>query len=163
MARRRLDLKEAAEALGTSVDAVRKRISRGTLESDKDPDGRVYVWLDLDQTVSPGDSSLALLEAKDETIQLLRRELEVWQEEARRKDHIIAALTERIPELEPPRETSPEARESHETAAESPTTSREEWPLGHEGETYGTSAQEAEESLHGRRERSWWRAFFGLE
>ena len=103
MTRRRLDLKKAAEALDTSVDAIRKRISRGTLEADKDPDGRVYVWVDLDQTDSPCDPSFALLEAKDQTIELLRRELEVWQEEARRKDQIIAALTERITELEPPR------------------------------------------------------------
>ena len=104
MTRQRLDLKEAAGALDTSVDAVRKRISRGTLEADKDPDGRVYVWLDLDQVASPSGSSFALLEAKDQTIELLRRELEVWQEEARRKDQIIAALTERITELAPPRE-----------------------------------------------------------
>ena len=45
MARRRLDLRGAAEVLGTSVDAVRKRIARGTLESEK-VDGKVYVWLD---------------------------------------------------------------------------------------------------------------------
>jgi hypothetical protein len=45
MPRRRLDLREAAEILGASVDAVRKRIQRGTLESEK-VDGKVYVWLD---------------------------------------------------------------------------------------------------------------------
>jgi hypothetical protein len=39
---------------------------------------------------------------RGQTIALLSRQLEVWQEEARRKDHIIAALTERIPELEAP-------------------------------------------------------------
>jgi DNA-directed RNA polymerase specialized sigma24 family protein len=42
MPRRRVDLREAAEILGTSVDAVRKRIQRGTLESEKE-DGKVYV------------------------------------------------------------------------------------------------------------------------
>jgi hypothetical protein len=93
------------------VDAVRKRISRGTLEADKDPDGRVYVWLDLDKMTSADESSFALLEAKDQTIELLRRELEVWQEEARRKDQIIAALTERITELAPPREHTPSVRD----------------------------------------------------
>ena len=32
--------------MDTSVDAVRKRIQRGTLDSEKAEDGRVYVWLD---------------------------------------------------------------------------------------------------------------------
>jgi hypothetical protein len=48
----------------------------------------------------------------------LRRQLEVWQEEARRKDHIIAALTERIPELEAAKEAPPEPREAPVSASE---------------------------------------------
>jgi DNA-binding Lrp family transcriptional regulator len=43
---RRIPLKEAAVALGISKDAVRQRIRRGTLRSDKGEDGRVYVYLD---------------------------------------------------------------------------------------------------------------------
>ncbi len=43
------------------------------------------------------------------------RELEARTEELRRKDHIIAALTERIPELEPA--ASPEPRQSPTEAA----------------------------------------------
>ena len=102
----------------------------------------------------------AELEARNEEIH--RRE-EEHREEARRKDTIIAQLTQRIPELESPREAPREARESPETASESPTAARE-WPLSDDqGETYGTSPQEAEESLHRPRKRSWWRAFFGLE
>ena len=54
-----------------------------------------------------------------------------------------------------------EARETPETASESPTTPRDEWPQGHAGETYGTSVQEAEDSL--QRRSSWWRRFFGFE
>ena len=100
----------------------------------------------------------AELEARNEEI---RRREEEHREEARRKDTIIAQLTQRIPELEARSET----RESPETVSESPAKdpSRAERPLGHEGETYGTSAEEAEESLHRGRKRSWWRAFFGLE
>ena len=102
----------------------------------------------------------AELEARNEEI---RRREEEHREEARRKDTIIAQLTQRIPELESPREAPREARESPETASESPTAARE-WPLSDDqGETYGTSPQEAEESLHRPRKRSWWRAFFGLE
>ena len=40
---RRVTLRGASEELGVSVEAVRKRVKRGSLRSDKDPDGRVYV------------------------------------------------------------------------------------------------------------------------
>lgn len=96
MVRQRLDSKQAAEVLGITPDAVRKRASRGQLESEKDPDGKLYIWLDTD-TPPTGQSDRDLL------VEFLRSELAMWQEEARRKDHIIAALTERIPELEGPR------------------------------------------------------------
>jgi hypothetical protein len=79
------------------------------------------VWIDtpdgdrcFDQTVSPVGSHQAITRAKDETIELLRRELEIWQEESRRKDHLLAALTARIPELEPAREAPVTASEEQE-------------------------------------------------
>src|ERR687885_851806 len=107
MARQRLDTKQAAETLGISMDAVRKRASRGQLESEKGADDKLYIWLDTD-TPPPGQDD------RDRLIEFLRHELDVWQEEARRKDHIIAALAERIPAIEAPSEP----REGHETATE---------------------------------------------
>jgi hypothetical protein len=58
-------------------------------------------------------SSRAILRDQVEYLrsELARRE-ETHLEESRRKDSIIAALTQRIPEIEPPRETPSEARES---------------------------------------------------
>jgi excisionase family DNA binding protein len=38
-------LSEAATLLGVSKDAVRMRVKRGTLRSEKGADGRVYVWV----------------------------------------------------------------------------------------------------------------------
>jgi excisionase family DNA binding protein len=121
----RLDVKEAAEYLGISVDAVRKRLQRGQLESEKDDSGRVWVWLDSGQDADKDirqTEHLAILEAKDETIQelrneveLLRQELERRGEETIRKDHIIMSLTQRIPAIEAPAADStqqPEPRES---------------------------------------------------
>jgi aspartate/methionine/tyrosine aminotransferase len=147
MARRRVDLREAAEILDTTVDAVRKRIKRGTLEGDKGEDGKVYVWLDLDQTVNPDDASLsALVEAKDETIELLRHQLEQEREANRENRRLLAAALERIPAIEAPQE----ATGAPEAATESG-----------EGAPYGTSRQEAQDSL--QRRHSWWRRFFGFE
>jgi hypothetical protein len=138
MARRRLDLRAAAEVLGTSVDAVRKRIARGTLESEK-ADGKVYVWLD---DGAPRSDTDALISSKDETITVLREQLEAERENLRaeRNAHaearrIIAGLVERVPALEPPAET----REPPETPSE----------------TAGRSDDVPAEP------RSWWRRIFG--
>jgi uncharacterized coiled-coil protein SlyX len=145
---RRFPVTEAAAVLGISTEATRQRIKRGTLPTERDEDGTVFVLLDVDGTgggtrsYSDGTGggtadSTVLIAAKDETIQALKEQLAAWQEESRRKDHIIAALTERIPELE----AAPEAREAPETASEEPG---------------GPQPPE-------QQRRSWWRAFFGLE
>ena len=42
----RVTIQEAARRFGVSEGAVRKRVTRGTLEHDKEDDGRVYVYLD---------------------------------------------------------------------------------------------------------------------
>jgi hypothetical protein len=135
VARRRLDLRGAAEVLGTSVDAVRKRIARGTLESEK-VDGKVYVWLDDGAPQSDTDT---LISAKDETIAVLRGQLEAEQQAHAEARRIIAGLVERVPALEAPAEPS-----------ESPETPAEPRP--------GTPGPpETEETAR----RPWWRRWFG--
>jgi len=108
----RLTVQEVAEVLGTSVDAVRMRVRRGNLRSDKDPDGRVYVWVDADESETKprlnGEFG-ALISAKDETISVLQHQLEAEREAHREARRIIAGLVQRIPEIEPPREqTAPQ-------------------------------------------------------
>jgi hypothetical protein len=76
----------------------------------------------------------------------LRSENEYLREESRRKDHIIAGLVERIPELEAPSEP----REPPESAGETSDMAREEPRSNTEGPQEATS-----------RERSWWRRMFG--
>jgi excisionase family DNA binding protein len=51
----RLTVAEAAEALGISQDAVRKRIARRTIAHDRAPSGRVYVYLPTSETVHKTD------------------------------------------------------------------------------------------------------------
>jgi hypothetical protein len=115
MPRRRLDLREAAETLGTSVDAVRKRIQRGTLESEK-ADGKVYVWLDDGAPRSDIDTLISEMRAHNET---LREQLEAERQAHAEARRLLAAALERIPpQIEPPRETPSEAPEARVTPSE---------------------------------------------
>jgi len=80
------------------VDAVRKRVKRGTLESEKEADGRVYVFLDTDQESDyPRSDSERLISTLEEQLRLEREA----HAEARR---LLAAALERIPAIEPPPE-----------------------------------------------------------
>jgi hypothetical protein len=129
----RVTVAEAAVRLRVKEQAVRKRIQRGTLAHDKDEDGRVYVYLDQEEVdngigvdtgigTNTGTDTRTLVQSLQDQIEYLRAELqrrgETHAEESRRKDHIIAALTERIPELPSPA-TSQEHRDAPETASES--------------------------------------------
>jgi len=110
----RVSVYEAAEAMGVTVDAIRKRISRDTIPHERDEDGRVWVLLDIDQeatskvqdTDQPQSDVTALISAKDETIAALREQLEEANERDRENRRIIAALTSRIPAIEAPQEAS---------------------------------------------------------
>jgi hypothetical protein len=156
---RRLDLRQAAEALGTSVDAVRKRIQRGTLDSEK-VDGKVYVWLDTNLD-APG---AAVLEAKDETISELRDRVGFLERELERKDAILLNMTEAMKALSPP---APEEPPSEAPGAPSEAT---EQPGRVEPQLSVEAADEAERAGRapsesamggGRLHRSWWRRVFG--
>jgi hypothetical protein len=131
--RRRLDLRGAAEALGTSVDAVRKRIARGTLESEK-ADGKVYVWLD---DGAPRSDTERLISTLEEQLALEREA----HAEARR---LLAAALERIPAVEA-REVVAEAPGAPETVSE--------MPMGPEPPEAGEEAQAAAE--HPRQQSRW--------
>ncbi len=108
----RFTVHEAASLLGLSVDAVRKRAERGSLRKEKSSDGTVYIVLDniqslagyptsrraaYDETMSGRDLLVSSL--KDQ-LSCLRSELETRNEELRRKDHLLAAALERVPQVE---------------------------------------------------------------
>jgi len=116
----RVTVAEAAGRLGVKEQAVRKRIQRGTLVVDKDDDGRVYVYLDPEDVASSAgnrtqtDTSMnTLVQGLQDQVAYLRKEVEDWKEEARRKDAIIMSLTQRKPEVE----AVPEPRESPRNAS----------------------------------------------
>jgi hypothetical protein len=149
-------VQDAAEILDITVDAVRGRIRRGTLDSKK-VDGQVYVRLDptsherhTDQaTTNPTDSrqltddQAQLVESLRERISASEDQIEWLRREVERKDTIIMQMAQRIPELEAAQE---EPSEAPQQAAEGPSD-------GDEGRA------EAEKPVE---RRSWlYRFFFG--
>jgi hypothetical protein len=131
---------DAAELLGLTTEAVRMRVKRGTLASTK-VGGTVYVLLsgpNEQPNIKPNDgpnsrtntrpnsrpnveSDPAFTNLREHNADLrdqvehLRRELDTRNEELRRKDTILMAMTQRIPELE----AAPEPRDDPEAASES--------------------------------------------
>jgi hypothetical protein len=114
MADTRLTLRQAAAVLDVSESAIRKRVERGTLRSDKGPDGRRYVYLDTvaDNMVDEGaetsapperDALISGLRAHNDT---LREQLEAERQAHAEARRIIAGLVERIPAIGAPQETS---------------------------------------------------------
>jgi hypothetical protein len=104
-----------------SASAVRKRVERGTLQADKDGDGRVYVYLDtatetrretVRDTSHDTPYAAALVEQLRDENRFLRAELE-------HKDAILLSLSEGLRAINPPSD-----------APESPVTASEgsEWP-----------------------------------
>jgi excisionase family DNA binding protein len=133
---------EAAELLGVTVDAIRKRVQRGTIPHQKDESGRVWVLLEAASTLQERTSTLQdelsgtvqdndqdeLVSTLQEQVGFLKDELtarneelrrreEEHREESRRKDHLLAAALERIPELPAPR-ASQETSNGSETVTD---------------------------------------------
>jgi excisionase family DNA binding protein len=93
----RLTVAEAAERLGVSQDAVRQRIRRGTIDSERTEEGRLYVYLTPEDTKPdwvPYTVQKALVEHLQRENDFLR---DFLRKELERKDHLLAAALERIP------------------------------------------------------------------
>ena len=144
----RLTVADAARLLGLSAEAVRMRIKRGTLASEK-VGGTVYVLLDTDPTRSNADGTTdrtaetttdqkSLVEVLRDQVAYLREQLDQEREANRENRRIIAGLVQHVPGLEVP----PDPQESPETNSE------------------GTVGGGPSESVS---KRSWWRRLFGFE
>jgi hypothetical protein len=114
VAPRRVTLREAAGILEVSKEAVRKRVSRGTLRHDKGPDGTVYVYLDAGGDA--GGDAPDIYEEMRSRIESLERQLEEANTRDRENRRLLAAALERIPELEAPPATPQEAERVAESA-----------------------------------------------
>src|SRR5215212_3619925 len=115
----KLTVAQAANRLGVTQDAVRKRIARGIIRHEKDKEGRIFVYLDTFETESKTDQdnerdaeSKTVSDAEqDKYTRSLEDQIDFLRRELERKDTIIMSLTQRIPELEPVQEP----REAPET------------------------------------------------
>jgi hypothetical protein len=129
LANRRVTMQEAADLLGVSNEAIRKRIESGTLRSGVEEDGRRYVYLEAGREVAADERpthehalhehdeliSEMVGELHDEVHYLreqLRQELERRSAEVERFQQTIRALTsanvsltQRLRALEPPQGT----------------------------------------------------------
>ena len=141
----RVSVAEAARRLGVSQDAVYKRIKRGTIPWDKGEDDKTYVYIDEStdgtKTSTEQQFDASSYVSKDELMAELRNRIRFLEDELQRKDAILMTLVQRVPELEPAKETPREPRESPETATQ-----------GQEG---------VEVPLKEERRSSWWRRIFG--
>jgi hypothetical protein len=139
-----VDVKQAAEMLGISSEGVRQRIRRGSLESEKDTDGRVYVFLDeeaLEGTATERDTDTVITRLEDE-VEFLRRELATRDEEIRRRDAVLLSLSEGLKALNPP------------ASSQGPLDGSEMAPEGAHSGNVSPGFQEPSE-------RPWWRRLFG--
>lgn len=104
---------EAAELLGISADAVRKRVQRGTLQGYKVA-GQWYVIPNgagqasrqrQDNRPDGQDATTGHVQDSDQTalVEALQEHIAFLQAELVRKDQLLAAMTQRIPLLEAPR------------------------------------------------------------
>ncbi len=143
---RRVTMADAAQVLGVSKEAVRKRVQRGTLRSDVGEDGRRYVYLDEAEPGGDADHSTDVhLDPRDELIATLKEQLDAERNAHAETRRIAYTLAQRVPELE----AAQEARDASETAAETT-----------EGTDTPTGRRQAEPGVQ---RRSWWRRFFGFE
>ncbi len=170
----RVTVPEAAEILGTTTDAVRSRMRRGKLRREEGEDGTVYVILEgreadhgvdsretvggaretvedrrgtVESTAGDGRQTVedGLVEVLSDQVSYLREQLDKEREANRENRRLLAAALERIPELEAPRDATPETRDAPETASDG----------------LGKGAGRGEE--RSPQQGSWWRRFFGFD
>lgn len=161
-AKDKLTVQEAAQRLGIKDDAVRKRVQRGTMDSEKGQDGRVYVFLDAAQDEAqdtyqddPGHASEdrgELVEFMRDEIAHLRSQLEEEREARRRADTIIAQLSQATAEQARTIRAIEPAQDAHQDAGEDLN--------GEEAPDSGAEAQNGTQSATNEESRPWWRRLF---
>lgn len=127
----RVSVPQAADHLGTTVDAIRKRVQDGTIRYENDADGRVWILLetgrprhDTDQDATEhrhdSEASPELVEELRDRLRFVERQLEAERQAHAEARRIIGGLVQRIPELEAPQEALTDAPGAPTEATEQP-------------------------------------------
>ena len=109
----RLTVAQAAEVLGISKEAVRKRIERGSLDAEKQEDGTWIIALQAVTSTQDSDKDLGRVqvllveldaarqayEAQQRENEYLREQLAARTEEVRRRDVLAAQQSQAIQNL----------------------------------------------------------------
>ena len=144
---------QASKKLGISESAVRQRIHRGTLESGKDENGRLVVYLERNGTTATnynGDISPVVqdyITALKSQIETLEHDKEHLREESVRKDTIIMSLTKRIPAIEAPQTDADDSIEPRESTLS-------------DSETTGNGAAVSHDQAEAKIQLPWWKRLF---
>ncbi len=118
---RTVNLDAAADILGISKEAIRKRIQRGTLDAEKDSSGRWQVRLsETDRTTDQDNGQDKKDNVQDASgrIQAMQDEIIFLRKELERKDQLMAMLMQRVPQIEAPKKTRFFDRFKHKTHSE---------------------------------------------
>lgn len=117
---RRVTVQDAAANLGLTVDAIRKRVERGTIPYER-AEGRVWVLLDEQQDATGQQQDTVMPDVvevlRDEVVNL-REQLAAEREANRENRRIIAGLVNRVPELEAPPVKQQQGQQTPEEVAE---------------------------------------------
>jgi len=154
-------IQEAAQRLGLSVVAVRKRAQRGTLTGFK-RDGIWYIEMDDGQSTGPPTGSpqvdnipepitRELVDILRDEIGFLRRELEARTQEVERAHILLQNAQRLIPATVPDAPQPPERVADDETRVPSGTTA------------HSAPQRDLAASQQLPRRSSWWSRLFGLE
>jgi hypothetical protein len=125
---RRVSIREAAEMLDVTTDAIRARLRRGTLRKEIGPKGETIVVLDTDTIPPVGDTTqhdtdtthptADYVAAVEKQVEILRAELAARNQELSEMRRLLAGALERIPAIEAPPDTPSEPRESPQRVSE---------------------------------------------
>ena len=181
MGRYRVTIQEAARRLGVKEAAVRKRIERGTLEKEKDADGRVYVYVEEPAvgaawTSTAGEQRDGANDGANDGGNDAGRDGSYFASHPMGYDVLAESQREQIAflreQLEAERRAHGEARRllaaalERIPAIEAPQASPDERgsPETLEPEADGAEARSSTPApQEGAQPRSWWREFFGFE
>jgi hypothetical protein len=98
----RITVAEAAQRLGVKEQAIRKRISRGTLRHDKAEDGRVYVYVDAEVEDEVQGKDTRDDTYRDALVESLQDQNRFLREELARKDAILMNMTQTMRQITAP-------------------------------------------------------------